>query len=277
MIIGGHIDSWDLGTGATDNGTGIMAVLEAARALKAVGIKPRRTIRFVLFSGEEEGLHGSRAYVKAHEKEMAKISGVLIHDMGTGRVKSIGLQGRYDLRELMDKVVEPFKEAVNLEELSMRTMTGTDHLSFLPHGVPAFAVVQDVAEYRKTHHTESDTFDKVYPDEINQGAKVLAAWAYNVAMLPEVLPRSQAVEARHVRHPRVPPAPRRETQVRGTQGAREQRTGRLRIGAIRGELVDNRMLARDCRGDRGGPDPRASHRLQQASSRHPSCSDISPT
>ena len=189
MIIGGHIDSWDLGTGATDNGTGIMAVLEAARGLKAVGVKPKRTIRFVLFSGEEEGLHGSRAYVKAHEKEMAKISGVLIHDMGTGRVKSIGLQGRYDLREVMDKVVEPFKEAVNLEELSMRAMMGTDHLSFLPHGVPAFAVVQDEAEYRKTHHTESDTFDKVYPDEINQGAKVLAAWAYNVAMLPEILPR----------------------------------------------------------------------------------------
>ncbi len=190
VIIGGHIDSWDLGTGATDNGTGIMAVLEAARALKAVGAKPRRTIRFVLFSGEEEGLHGSRAYVKAHEKEMPKISGVLIHDMGTGRVKSVGLQGRYDLRELMDNVVEPFKEAVNLDELSMKSMYGTDHLSFLPHGVPAFAVVQDEAEYRKTHHTESDTFDKVYADEINQGAKVLAAWAYNVAMLPERLPRN---------------------------------------------------------------------------------------
>ncbi|MFI5454107.1 MAG: M20/M25/M40 family metallo-hydrolase [Isosphaerales bacterium] len=189
VLIGGHIDSWDLGTGATDNGTGIMAVLEAARALKAVNIRPRRTIRFALFSGEEEGLHGSRAYVKAHEKEMPKISGVLIHDMGTGRVKSIGLQGRYDLRELMDRVVEPFKEAVNLDELSMRTMMGTDHLSFLPHGVPAFAVVQDEAEYRKTHHTESDTFDKVYSDEINQGAKVLAAWAYNLAMLPELLPR----------------------------------------------------------------------------------------
>ncbi len=190
VIIGGHIDSWDLGTGATDNGTGIIAVLEAARALKAIGVKPLRTIRFVLFSGEEQGLHGSRAYVKAHEKEMAKISGVLVHDMGTGRVKSIGLQGRYDLRETMDRVVEPFKEAVSLEELSMRPMMGTDHLSFLPHGVPAFAVVQDEAEYRKTHHTESDTFDKVYPDEINQGAKVLAAWAYNVAMLPDCLPRN---------------------------------------------------------------------------------------
>jgi carboxypeptidase Q len=189
VIIGGHIDSWDLGTGATDNGTGIMAVLEAARSLKAVGVKPKRTIRFVLFSGEEQGLHGSRAYVKSHEKEMPKISAVLVHDTGTGRVKSIGLQGRYDLREIMDRVVEPFKEAVNLEELSMRSMYGTDHLSFVPRGVPAFAVIQDMAEYRKTHHTESDTVDKVYPDEINQGAKVLAAWAYNVAVLPEILPR----------------------------------------------------------------------------------------
>ncbi len=189
VIIGGHIDSWDLGTGATDDGTGIMAVLEAARALRAVGVKPRRTIRFVLFSGEEQGLHGSRAYVKTHEKEMDRISAVLVHDTGTGRVKSIGLQGRYDLREVMDRVVEPFKEAVNLEELSMRTMMGTDHQSFLPKGVPAFAVIQDMAEYRKTHHTESDTFDKVYPDEINQGARVLAAWAYNTAMLPEILPR----------------------------------------------------------------------------------------
>jgi hypothetical protein len=190
VLIGGHIDSWDLGTGATDDGTGIMAVLEAARALKAVGVKPNRTIRFVLFSGEEQGLHGSRAYVKSHEREMPKVAGVLVHDMGTGRVKSIALQGRYDLRELIDHVVEPFKEAVNLEELSMRKTMGTDHLSFLPHGVPAFSVIQDPAEYRKTHHTESDTFEKVYSDEINQGAKVLAAWAYGVAMLPDILPRN---------------------------------------------------------------------------------------
>ena len=191
VLIGGHIDSWDLGTGATDDGTGIMAVLEAARALKTLGIKPRRTIRFVMFAGEEQGLHGSRAYVKAHDKELDKISAVLVHDMGTGRVKSIGLLGRYDLREVMDQVVEPFKEAVKLDELSLRGMAGgTDHASFLPYGVPAFAVIQDEAEYRKTHHTESDTVDKVYPDEINQGAKVLAAWAYNVAMLPACLPRN---------------------------------------------------------------------------------------
>jgi Zn-dependent M28 family amino/carboxypeptidase len=189
VIIGGHLDSWDLGTGATDNGTGTMAVLEAARALKTLGVKPKRTIRFVLFTGEEEGLHGSKQYAKAHEKDMDKVSAVLVHDMGTGRVTSIGLQGRYDLREVMDHVVAPFQRDLKLDELSMRSQGGTDHLSFIPYGVPAFAVVQDPAEYRKTHHTESDTFDKVYPDEVNQGAKVLAVWAYNVAMLPECLPR----------------------------------------------------------------------------------------
>ena len=195
VLIGGHLDSWDLGTGATDNGTGTMAVLEAARALKATGVKPRRTIRFVLFSGEEQGLHGSKQYAKTHESEMPKISAVLVHDMGTGRVTSIGLQGRYDLREPMDGVVAPFQKLVNMDELSLRNMSGTDHLSFLPHGVPAFAVVQDMAEYRKTHHTPSDTFDKVYPDEVNQGAKVLAAWAYNMAMRRDLLPRDPKVKA----------------------------------------------------------------------------------
>lgn len=190
VIIGGHLDSWDLGSGATDNGTGSMAVLEAARALKALNLKPKRTIRFILFSGEEQGLHGSKEYVKAHEKEMDRISAVLVHDTGTGRVKSIGLLGRYDVRESLDKAIAPFQEELKLEELSMRGLAGgTDHASFVPKGVPAFACIQDMAEYRRTHHTESDTFDKVYADEVNQGAKVLAAWAYNVAMLPDLLPR----------------------------------------------------------------------------------------
>lgn len=232
VIIGGHIDSWDLGTGATDDGTGIMAVLEAARALKAVGIKPRCTIRFMMFSGEEQGLHGSRAYVKAHEKELGKISAVLVHDMGTGRVKSIGLLGRYDLREIMDQVVEPFKEAVKLDELSLRGMAGgTDHASFVPHGVPAFAVIQDEAEYHKTHHTESDTFDKVYSDEINQGAKVLATWAYNVAMLPNCLPRNPKpappgmFDAPQFQQPgeKTEPSPTRHRPAPSTASAGERR------------------------------------------------------
>lgn len=190
VILGAHLDSWDLGTGATDNGTGCMAVLEAARALKAVGVRPRRTIRFVLFSGEEQGRFGSKAYVAAHRAEMDRVSAVLIMDMGTGRVRTIALQGRYDLREVMDRAVAPFQDELELEELSLRRTNGTDHLSFHPWGVPAFAVRQHLADYFKTHHTESDTFDKVYGDDMNQAAKVLAAWAYNVAMLPERLPRA---------------------------------------------------------------------------------------
>ena len=138
----------------------------------------------------------------------------------------------------MDKVVEPFKEAVDLEELSMRKMMGTDHLSFLPRGVPAFAVVQDMAEYRKTHHTESDTFDKVYPDEINQGAKVLAAWAYNVAMLPDVLPRDpKPRQPGHVRRPRVPPAPRPEEGAGPERPRRRRARGNSRWPTPCGERV----------------------------------------
>src|SRR5260370_16669857 len=102
VIIGGHLDSWDLGTGATDNGTGSMAVLAAARALQKVGVKPKRTIRFVLFTGEEQGLNGSRAYVKAHKDELPRISGVLVHDAGTGKVLTIGLMGNYGARETID-------------------------------------------------------------------------------------------------------------------------------------------------------------------------------
>ena len=158
--------------------------------MKAVGVRPRRTIRFVLFAGEEEGRHGSLAYAKAHAAELDRVSAVLIQDMGTGRARTIALQGRYDLREVMDHVIAPFQEDLGLEELTMRETGGTDHLSFRPHGVPAFALRQELADYFKTHHTESDTFDKVYPEEINQTAKVLAAWAYNVAMLPECLART---------------------------------------------------------------------------------------
>ena len=135
--------------------------------------------------------------------------------MGTGRVKSIGLQGRYDLREVMDRVVDPFREPSASTSSASRDMGGTDHLSFHPNGVPAFAVVQDLAEYRKTHHTESDTFDKVYADEVNQGAKVLAAWAYNVAMLPDLLPRDPKLP-KHATS--TPDAPKPKSAVGGSGG-----------------------------------------------------------
>jgi carboxypeptidase Q len=188
VILGAHLDSWDLGTGSTDNGTGSMAVLEAARTLAKLNLKPKRTIRFVLFSGEEEGLYGSQEYVKSHQNELEKISGVLVHDTGTGRVLTLGLHDNYQDRELVDQVLAPLRE-LRLLEPSMARSSGTDHLSFDEVGVPGFFCIQDFAEYRLTHHSQSDTFDKVWKDDLNQGAQVLAAWAYNTAQLPGMLPR----------------------------------------------------------------------------------------
>src|ERR1700674_3612041 len=188
VILGAHLDSWDLATGSTDNGTGSMAVLEAARTLAKLDLKPKRTIRFVLFTGEEEGLVGSAKYADAHKDELEKMSGVLVHDSGTGRVLTLGLHDNYQDREIVDQVLAPLKE-LKLLEPTMRRSFGTDHASFDDVGVPGFFVVQDGAEYNQTHHSQSDTFDKVWKDELNQGAQSLAAWAYNTAQLPAMLPR----------------------------------------------------------------------------------------
>jgi carboxypeptidase Q len=188
VIIGAHLDSWDLGTGSTDNGTGSMAVLEAARTLAKLNLKPKRTIRFVLFTGEEQGLYGSQEYVKAHQSELEKVSAVLVHDTGTGRVMTLGLHDNYQDRELVDEVLAPLHE-LKLLEPSISRSFGTDHLSFDEVGVPGFYCVQELAEYRLTHHSQSDTFDKAWKDDLNQGAQVLAAWAYNTAQLPAMLPR----------------------------------------------------------------------------------------
>ena len=188
VLIGGHLDSWDLGTGSTDNGTGSIAVLEAARALAKLNLKAKRTIRFVLFSGEEQGLYGSQEYVKSHQDDLEKISAVLVHDTGTGRVLTLGLHDNYQDRELVDQVLAPLRE-LKLTEPRMARSFGTDHLSFDEVGVPGFFCIQDRAEYNLTHHSQSDTFDKVWKDDLNQGAQVLAAWAYNTANLPEMLPR----------------------------------------------------------------------------------------
>ncbi len=188
VIVGGHLDSWDLGTGSTDNGTGSMAVMEAARTLGKLNLKPKRTIRFVLFTGEEQGLIGSKEYVRAHKSEMGKISGALIHDSGTGRVLAIGLHDNYQDLPIVDQQILPLGELKLLEPTTAREY-GTDSLSFDEVGVPGFWCVQDIAEYMKTHHSQSDTFDKVWKDDVNQGAQVLATWAYSTAELPEMLPR----------------------------------------------------------------------------------------
>jgi hypothetical protein len=194
VIIGGHLDSWDLGTGATDNGTGSMAVLAAARALQKLGVKPKRTIRFILFTGEEQGLNGSRAYVKAHAAELGKVSGVLVHDSGTGKVLTVGLMGNYAVRETIDHALYPLGRAkeVGFTEPTLRSEGGSDHIPFDAAGVPAFWCVQEPVDYDKTHHSQADTLDRVSWDDLTEGAQVLAVFAYNVAQLPEMLPRKPA-------------------------------------------------------------------------------------
>jgi Zn-dependent M28 family amino/carboxypeptidase len=197
VIVAGHLDSWDLGTGATDDGTGAMAVLAAARALQKLGVQPKRTIRFVMFTGEEQGLNGSRAYVKAHAAELPKISGMLVLDIGTGKVLTVDMMGNYAARETMDHVLYPLAAApgIGLSEPSMRTVGGSDHVPFDEAGVPGFFCVQEIAEYDKTHHSQADTLDHVRWDDLTEGAQVLAVFAYNVAQLPDLLPRKPAKPA----------------------------------------------------------------------------------
>lgn len=197
VVLGAHLDSWDLGTGSTDNGTGSMVVLEAARALVKLGLKPKRTIRFCLFSGEEQGLNGSRAYVEAHKSELPKFSAALIHDTGTGKVISIGMMENFQDAEIMYQVVKPL-HAVGLLELSQRPMGGSDHVAFNSAGVPGFYGIQDSAEYFQTHHSQADTFDQAHEADLAEGAQVLAVWGYNVAQLAELLPRKPvAAEPAH--------------------------------------------------------------------------------
>lgn len=197
VVVGAHLDSWDLGTGTTDNGTGSCVVLETARVLGALakqGIRPKRTIRFVLFTGEEQGLHGSKQYVKRHKDELPKTSVALVHDTGTGKVTGFGLLRRVDVQKVMAPELESLKE-VGFGGLTLDGIQGgTDHWSFHQAGVPGFACNQDIDEYRFTHHTQSDTFDKAKEPNLIQGAQVMAVTAMRVANLPDLLPRTDKVE-----------------------------------------------------------------------------------
>jgi carboxypeptidase Q len=189
VILGAHLDSWDLGSGSTDDGTGVVSVIEAGRAIKALGLRPRRTIRIVLFTGEVQGEVGSREYVKRHQAELSKISAVLEHDTGTPRVLTIGLHQNYAARKLVDTTLAPLRE-LRLIEPRMERHYGSDYASFNEVGVPGFSCIGDESDYNQTHHTQADTFDKVRADGIIQAAQVLAGWAYNTSQLPELLPRN---------------------------------------------------------------------------------------
>ena len=188
VILGAHLDSWDIATGGTDNGTGAIAVLEAARILKASGVRPKRTIRFVLFSGEEQGLFGSQEYVFTHERELDRIQALLVLDNGTGRITGMALQGHDELKDLWLSMFAPI---VSLGPLAVRSgiKTGTDHLAFIPYGVPGFNYDQLSRGYDFTHHSQVDDYNHTVPRDVAQAATVMAVNAWQLSQLPELLPR----------------------------------------------------------------------------------------
>jgi len=205
VIVGGHLDSWDLGTGATDNGTGSIATLEAARIIAQSGVKPKRTIRFVLFTGEEEGLLGSQAYAKAHAGEADSIQAVIVLDNGVGAVTGQALQGRPELADLWKAILGPVA-SLNADSVRDANKGGTDHLSFLAYGVPGFNFDQLTRGYNHTHHSQSDTYDKAIPWDLSQASTVMAVSAVELANLPGMIPRGKKVEVQNFSGPKPSPA-----------------------------------------------------------------------
>jgi dipeptidyl aminopeptidase/acylaminoacyl peptidase len=190
VVLGAHLDSWDLGQGATDNGTGSIVVLEAARILSKCGVRPRRTLRFMLFTGEEEGLLGSNAYVTKHKDEMPRISASLVHDTGTGRVVGLCTGHRPVLQPILRKELASLKP-LGLTDLAAPYLMGSDHNSFERGGVPGLAFQQEIAGYRLTHHTQADTVDRAHEADLIQGAQVMAVAGMRLANLDTLLPREK--------------------------------------------------------------------------------------
>jgi hypothetical protein len=180
VILGAHLDSWELGTGALDNGCNAALVIEAARAIKATGLLPRRTIRFVLFSGEEEGTLGSYAYVKAHRAEMDKIRGMITFDAGIGRVTGYSLGGRKDIEAAVREILKPL-ESWGANNHTYDASFGTDNLDFLLEGVPTLVANQEEANYLLNYHAASDTFDKVDIRELKLHTALAALTAWGIA------------------------------------------------------------------------------------------------
>jgi hypothetical protein len=236
VMLGGHMDSWHSGTGATDNGAGCAVALEAVRIIQSLGLKPRRTIRIALWSGEEQGLLGSRAYVAEHfgtlqnpatsaapatgganngmgggngngngtpagptlvtKPEYEKLSGYFNLDNGTGKIRGVYLQGNEAIRSLFRQWLTPFRD-MGATTLSIANTGGTDHLSFDGIGLPGFQFIQDEIEYdTRTHHSNQDVFDRIQGDDMKQAATIMAAFVYQTAMRDQKLPRKPAPGSR---------------------------------------------------------------------------------
>jgi hypothetical protein len=219
VMVGGHFDSWHAGTGATDNGAGSAVAMEVMRIIKASGLKPRRTIRIGLWSGEEEGLLGSRAYVSdtfasrpapagggpgggggggrggnqgpitPHEPAYSKFAGYFNIDNGTGKIRGVYLQGNEEVRPIFEAWLVPFKD-MGATTLTIRNTSGTDHLSYDGVGLPGFQFIQDEIEYSsRTHHSNQDVYDRVQRGDMIQIAVIEASFVYHAAMREQKLPR----------------------------------------------------------------------------------------
>lgn len=184
VILGAHLDSWELGTGALDNGCNAALVVDALRTIKASGVKPRRSLRFILFSGEEQGLMGSRAYATAHRAELDNAAGVVIFDSGTGKTTGFAVGGRKDVLETAQRLVSPL-EQFGATDLKLDMEWGTDHFDFMLEGVPTFVAEQEEANYLVNYHAVSDTFDKVDFPQLKKHVAEAATLSFELANLPQ--------------------------------------------------------------------------------------------
>ncbi len=217
VMLGGHLDSWIAGTGATDNGAGTVVAMEAVRILKALDVKPRRTIRIALWTGEEQGLFGSRGYVKQHfgsaplstapdqlammeflrkvtgplevKPEQKLISAYFNVDNGSGKIRGVYLQGNAAVSPIFAQWIAPLED-LGVSTLTMRNTGGTDHLSFDAVGIPGFQFIQDDLDYEsRTHHSNEDTVERLQPADLKQIATVEAIFVYNAAQRDQMMPR----------------------------------------------------------------------------------------
>lgn len=200
VMLGAHLDSWHQGTGATDNAAGCAVMIEAIRILKAIGFKPKRTIRLALWSSEEQGLLGSMAYVKTHfadrgnmviKPEYEKLSAYYNLDNGTGKIRGIYLQGNKAGKEIFQSWLRPF-ENLGAKTVTIKSTFGTDHISFDRVGLPGFQFIQDPMDYdTRTHHSSQDTFDRLVEDDLKKSAVIVASFVYHTSERTEKLPRKE--------------------------------------------------------------------------------------
>jgi hypothetical protein len=215
VMLGAHMDSWHAGTGATDNASGTAVMMEAVRIIQTLGLKPRRTVRIALWSGEEQGLLGSRAYVREHfgqfgdgsnaaafgamfggqrppltkKPDYDKFSAYYNLDNGTGKIRGVYMQGNEAVRPYFREWLAPFRD-LGAETLTIANTGGTDHQAFDAIGLPGFQFIQDPVEYStRSHHSNMDVFDRIQPDDMKQAATIIAAFVYQTAMMDEKLPR----------------------------------------------------------------------------------------